>query len=256
MRHIPNIFTLLNLFFGCLAIVFALQTNSFIINQQYLDTVIEVNVPEGLVYSGICIFIAAIIDFLDGFVARLFKAESEMGAQLDSLSDVVSFGVAPACIIYQLLRVSVMQQANSIEFAQAWLWPAFILALAGAWRLARFNITKAEQSFMFSGLPIPAAGLCIACLPIALWYNQWNAYEWLLNKWLLYAVVALLSWLMVSKLGLMALKFKSFKLADNKDKLLLILLSMVAIVFLKWLAPLAILPLYIIISILSPKIFK
>jgi CDP-diacylglycerol--serine O-phosphatidyltransferase len=105
MRHIPNIFTLLNLFFGAMAIIFALQTNTVIIyiDQHYNSSF---NIPEKLTWASICIMIAALIDFLDGFVARLLKATSELGKQLDSLSDVVSFGVAPAVIIYQLLRFS------------------------------------------------------------------------------------------------------------------------------------------------------
>ena len=98
MRQIPNIFTLLNLFFGGMAIIFALQTNTVIIyiDQHYNSSF---NIPEKLTWASICIIIAAIIDFLDGFVARLLKATSELGKQLDSLSDVVSFGVAPSVII-------------------------------------------------------------------------------------------------------------------------------------------------------------
>ncbi|MEO6894485.1 MAG: CDP-alcohol phosphatidyltransferase family protein, partial [Ginsengibacter sp.] len=111
MKQIPNIFTLLNLFAGCMAIVFALQTNSviFYLNDQYVSSF---NIPEKLSWAAICIIIAAVIDFLDGFVARLLKATSEMGKQLDSLSDVVSFGVAPSVILYQLLRFSFAREEN------------------------------------------------------------------------------------------------------------------------------------------------
>src|ERR1700712_3919694 len=98
MKQIPNIFTLLNLVFGCIAIVFALQTNAVNIYQGE-DLTTSFNMPEELTFAAICIGIAAIIDFLDGFVARLFKATSELGKQLDSLSDIVSFGVAPAVIL-------------------------------------------------------------------------------------------------------------------------------------------------------------
>ncbi|HEV8079836.1 MAG TPA: CDP-alcohol phosphatidyltransferase family protein, partial [Chitinophagaceae bacterium] len=137
MKQIPNIFTLLNLFFGCLAIVFALQTESVIIyvNDEFSGS--SFNIPEKLAWAGIFIFIAAIIDFLDGFVARLLHATSLIGKQLDSLSDVVSFGVAPAVIIYQLLRLSFAKEENGLDVSIIWLMPAFILSCAAAYRLAK-----------------------------------------------------------------------------------------------------------------------
>src|SRR5665647_1987630 len=97
-KQIPNIFTLFNLFFGCMAIVFALQTNAVVIyvNEEFNSSF---NIPEKITWAAICIGIAALIDFLDGFVARLLKATSSMGKQLDSLSDIVSFGVAPAVTV-------------------------------------------------------------------------------------------------------------------------------------------------------------
>src|SRR5690242_13220440 len=139
MKQIPNIFTLLNLFFGCMAIVFALQTNNVIIyvNDQYNSSF---NIPEKISWAAICIIIAAVIDFLDGFVARLLKATSELGKQLDSLSDVVSFGVAPSVILYQLLRFSFAREENGLDVSLWVLVPAFILACAAAYRLAKFNL--------------------------------------------------------------------------------------------------------------------
>ncbi|HSN07833.1 MAG TPA: CDP-alcohol phosphatidyltransferase family protein, partial [Hanamia sp.] len=136
MKQIPNLFTLLNLFAGCLAIVFALQTNTviFYINDQYSSSF---NIPEKVSWAAICIIIAALIDFLDGFVARLFKATSELGKQLDSLSDLVSFGVAPAVIIYQLLRFSFAREENGLDVSIVWMLPAFLLACAAAYRLGK-----------------------------------------------------------------------------------------------------------------------
>src|SRR6187549_4117590 len=104
MKQIPNIFTLLNLFFGCLAIVFVMQ-NGIMINVDANGTQL-LDMPEKIWMASLFIGIAAVVDFLDGFVARLFNATSEIGKQLDSLADVVSFGVAPAMIIYQFLRMS------------------------------------------------------------------------------------------------------------------------------------------------------
>ena len=103
MKQIPNLFTLLNLVFGCIAIVFILQTGESILVMESTG-VTQVFMPEKIWWGSLFIFGAAIIDFLDGFLARLLKSSSEMGKQLDSLSDVVSFGVAPGLILYQLLR--------------------------------------------------------------------------------------------------------------------------------------------------------
>src|SRR5664279_4127692 len=120
MKQIPNIFTLLNLFFGCMAIVFALQTDSVIIyvNDEFNSSF---NIPEKLSWAAICIIIAALIDFFDGFVARLLHSASSLGKQLDSLSDVVSFGVAPGIIIYQLLRLSFAREENGLDISIVWL---------------------------------------------------------------------------------------------------------------------------------------
>src|SRR3954466_6274865 len=112
MKHIPNIFTLLNLFFGCIAIVAAMQSGLMPMIDDSGRPLFDpsgtqyVNLPERIFEASIFIFIAAVIDFLDGFVARLMKSTSDLGKQLDSLADVVSFGVAPAIIIYQFLRLS------------------------------------------------------------------------------------------------------------------------------------------------------
>ena len=153
MKKIPNFFTLLNLLFGCCAIVFSLQTESITIIQGD-DLSTSFSVPERLYFAAICIAIAAFIDFLDGFLARLLHAAGDMGKQLDSLSDVVSFGVAPAVILFQFLRFSYMQQQNGLEINIAWLLPAFLFACAGAYRLARFNIDT-TQTYGFNGVPIP-----------------------------------------------------------------------------------------------------
>src|SRR5690606_8890387 len=113
MKQIPNLFTLLNLVFGCVAIVCILQPGE---TTAYIEGVLVLpQLPEKIWWCSLFIGIAAFIDFLDGFVARLFRAESEMGKQLDSLPDVVSFGVAPAMIMYQLLRMSYMQEENALD---------------------------------------------------------------------------------------------------------------------------------------------
>ena len=195
-KQIPNLFTLLNLFFGCIAIVFALQTENIniYINEE---SATSFNLPESLSYASILLFTAALVDFLDGFVARLFKADSAMGKQLDSLADVVSFGVAPGVILYQLLRMSFMKEENGLNVSIGWLLPAFIFTCAGAYRLARFNLDT-TQVYGFKGVPIPAAGLVVASLPLIYWYSNSDfIYNLILNKWFLYSLIILLKWLAV-----------------------------------------------------------
>ena len=250
MKQIPNLFTLLNLFLGCIAIVFALQTESISVYVGE-DLSTHYNIPEKLSIAAYFIFAAAVIDFLDGFVARLMNATSEMGKQLDSLSDVVSFGVAPSVILYQLLRISFIKEENGLETSITWLLPAFIVACAGAYRLARFNIDS-SQSYGFKGVPIPAAGLLIASFPLILHFGNSviNVSEWLTNKWVLYAVIVLVSWLMVSTLPLMALKFKNYSIKNNIPKIILLAVAVVAALIFNWLAVPIVFIVYIILSLL------
>ncbi|OZA56958.1 MAG: CDP-diacylglycerol--serine O-phosphatidyltransferase, partial [Sphingobacteriales bacterium 39-40-5] len=140
-KHIPNSVTCLNLFSGCLGIVFAFQGN--------------------LIWASYAIVIAAVFDFFDGMLARLLKAYSDIGKELDSLADMVSFGVLPSVIIYQLFALS-----PQIDFGADWLsFSAFIIAVFSALRLAKFNIDT-RQSENFIGLPTPANALLIASFPL------------------------------------------------------------------------------------------
>lgn len=251
MKQIPNLFTLLNLVFGCMAIILILQTGETLVTASEQGTWVA-QLPEKIWWGSVCIAIAAVVDFLDGFVARLFKATSEMGAQLDSLADVVSFGVAPGLIFYQLLRISFIGTPDGLDVSVWALLPALIFPCAGAYRLARFNVDK-SQAYGFKGVPIPAAGLVVASLPLILLYNYFDLNSVLLNKWTLYAMIILLSWLMVSTLPLMALKFKDFSVKNNLPKLLLLIVAVVAGIFLKWLAVPVVFLFYVIVSLAVAK---
>ena len=255
MKQIPNLFTLLNLFLGATAIILILQTGqtiAFINPEGYT----MVDLPEKITWGAILIFCAAIVDFLDGFLARLFKATSPMGKQLDSLSDVVSFGVAPALIIYQLLRISYAQEENGLDISIAFLLPALIIACAAAWRLAKFNLDESQQ-YSFKGLPTPAAGLFVASLPLILKFppDMLNITDLILNKWMLYAVIILLSFLMVSNLPLMSFKFKDFSLKNNLPKYLMVIIGIVSAIFLQWIAVPILLVTYVIVSLLFKNKF-
>ncbi|MGB3088475.1 MAG: CDP-alcohol phosphatidyltransferase family protein [Chitinophagaceae bacterium] len=248
MKQIPNLFTLLNLVFGCLAIVFTLQNGIMItVNAEGTELLY---IPEKIWMASLFIGIAALVDFLDGFVARLFKASSEMGKQLDSLADLVSFGVAPGLILYQFLRLSFAQHPGGLDVSLLWLLPAFLLPGAAAWRLARFNLDT-SQSYSFKGMPVPAVGLFVASLPLIYWnVNDESIRTLLLNKWFLYGLILALSWLMVSTLPLMALKFKDFSVKNNLPKYLLVVSAIAALLLLKWLAVPVIVLAYVLISLL------
>ena len=247
MKNIPNLFTLLNLFFGCIAIILILQTNEAFVSLD-AEGVSIVHLPEKITIGCLFIFLAAVVDFLDGFVARLFKATSEMGKQLDSLADVVSFGVAPGMILYQLLRISIARQPDGLDASIVLLLPALILPCATAWRLAKFNIDTSQQ-YGFKGLPSPASGLFVASLPLIIFNDKFSLTEVLYNQWLLYAIIAGLSILMVSNLPLMALKFKDYSVKSNLPKYILLAVGIVAAVLLKWLAVPVLILAYVILSL-------
>lgn len=251
MKQIPNIFTLLNLVFGCLAIIVTLQNG---VGIRYTPEGAQLfDISEKIYLAAVFIGIAAVIDFLDGFVARLFKATSDIGKQLDSLADVVSFGVAPSLILYQFLRMSYAREEGGIEVSIFLLLPALLVACAGAYRLARFNIDN-SQSYGFKGVPIPAAGLLIASLPLIYWNTQSElVLSLLLNKWVLYGIIIVVSWLMVSTLPIMALKFSDFSLKNNIPKLILLVVTILAALFFKWLAVPIIFVVYILLSLLLNK---
>jgi len=248
MKSIPNLFTLLNLFFGCLAVILILQNGITVLYNP--DGSQYIGMPEKTELASFFIGLAALVDFLDGLVARLFKATSPMGKELDSLADVVSFGVAPGMILYQLLRLSFAGQEDGLDVSVGWLLPALLIPCAAAYRLARFNIDDAQQ-YGFKGVPTPAAGLLIASLPLISWYTNSRMVEAaLLNKWVLYALILLIAYLMVSNLPLMAIKFKDSSVKGNLPKLLLVVLAVVSAIFLRWLAVPVVFVFYIIVSLM------
>ncbi len=239
MKQVPNIFTLLNLICGCIAIVYLLQNGITIIESDpNPDNPIGQQLtllPERIYLAPLFIGIAAVIDFLDGYLARVLRRGSEMGKQLDSLADVVSFGVAPSIIIYQLLRLSLAKEEDGLETSMLWLMPAFILAAAAAYRLAKFNLDT-RQTYSFRGTPVPSVGLAVASFPLIYWTSN---TEWVLNlltnKWFLYAVVLTLSWLMVSDLPIMSNKPKEKTFKGLLPQLSLLVVSVIAVLLLGWL---------------------
>ena len=233
-KQIPNLITLLNLFFGCLAILVTFQSGTMASLDETGDMVIEI--PEQIYYASMYIGLAALVDFFDGFVARLLKVNSELGKQLDSLADVVSFGVAPSFIVFQFLRLSLATDINALSHTTFMMVPAFIIALAGAYRLAKFNIDP-DQTTYFKGVPIPMIGILTAAFPLVYWQSQTTIFSTLLlNPTFWYVYIIIVSYLMVMDRPMLALK--SF----NGKKKLILPLALVAVetaisaYFFKWMA--------------------
>jgi CDP-diacylglycerol--serine O-phosphatidyltransferase len=245
MKHLPNIITLGNLFFGCMAIAFILHSQPFLTEmngEQYW-----VSGTTQAYYGSICIGIAAILDLLDGLVARWLGVESAIGKDLDSLADVVTFGVAPGMILMKMLWAAWMQQPDAIDISMISVCPAFLLPCFGALRLARFNNSPSNHSY-FTGVPIPAIGLVVASFPLINLYNPLGIGLKMQNAWLLYLIIALLCWLMISRLKLFTLKFSSFSVKKYWPQLCWLGLSLLAIPFLQTLViPFSFL-LYILLS--------
>ena len=233
-KHIPNLFTLMNLFFGCCAIVATFQSGTMATIDESGGMLIEI--PEPIFYASLFITLAGVMDFFDGFVARWLKVDAELGKQLDSLADVVSFGVAPSFIVFQFLRLSLATDANALNHSTLLMAPAFIIAMAGAYRLAKFNIDT-EQSNYFKGVPIPMIGILTAAFPLIYWQSPIAFISKLMLSpifWYLY--IALVAYLMVMNVPMLALK----SLGKNK-KLMVPLFILAADVilsalFFKWLA--------------------
>ena len=217
--QIPNFITCLNLISGLAAVVLSLDGY--------------------FVWAGIFICIAAVFDFLDGFAARLLKAYSEIGKQLDSLADLVSFGVAPGAILFTLIKFSMFETNQPIfEISATWcewliLFSAFLIPVFGAIRLARFNVSTEESAF-FRGLPIPANGI--------FWVSLGLIFETLGNQTLfeiIFSTKALLffsvffSAMMISNLPMFSFKFKTIGLKANWFRYLFLILSLGLILFFK-----------------------
>ena len=209
IKHIPNSITCCNLLSGCISI--ALMCNGYAIA------------------AGVMIFIAAVFDFCDGFAARLLKAYSPLGAQLDSLSDVISFGVAPSFIIYHYLN-----QVVSLDVMGFNIFPfmAFFLAVFAALRLAKFNIDD-RQTTSFIGLPTPAMGIFVAALPIVL-RNESLALirNMIINPYFLTALIVVFCYLMISEIPFFSLKMKNLNFKKNIHIYILAIFAVVAFIFL------------------------
>jgi len=216
-QNIPNFITLGNLLCGM-----------FAINAIY---------SNNLIAASWLIALAALFDFADGFVARMLKVSSPMGKELDSLADMVTFGLVPALLMLKLFP----DQTSIYRFGM------LIIALAAAWRLAKFNIDT-RQSDSFLGLPSPANALFIGAIPL-IFVQQPILQSWL-NPTVCFFIAVFLAVMMVVELPLFALKFKQFGFSENKVRYIFIMVAIILLASLKFIALPLIVLFYILLSLI------
>jgi CDP-diacylglycerol--serine O-phosphatidyltransferase len=189
------------------------------------------------------IWTAGVFDFFDGFVARLLKVTSPIGKELDSLADVISFGLLPSLVMYKLIGNSTTNE---------WLpYIAFMIAAFSAIRLAIFNIDE-TQTDNFKGLNTPANSIFISSLPLL----PASITNWLFQDWILVTITVVFSLLMVSRIEIFALKFKNFSWADNKLRFTFLILTVLLVIVFQFTALPLIILLYIALSLLGKALFK
>jgi CDP-diacylglycerol--serine O-phosphatidyltransferase len=234
---VPNTITSLNLVSGCLSVFFA--------------------VDGQLGLAAVFIFAAAVFDFFDGFSARLLKAYSAIGKELDSLADLVSFGLAPAAIVFTLLELTLFGTNQHIQDIDAnlnqWilLLSSLVIPVAGAFRLAKFN-TDDRQSDQFLGMPIPANAIFFASLALVLILGDQKFIEpIILNKYTLLISIFACSFLMVSELPMFNLKFKNVRLKENTLRYFFLATTLLMLIFLQFYALPLIIIWYVLLSAIS-----
>jgi CDP-diacylglycerol--serine O-phosphatidyltransferase len=232
MRHLPNSLTCLNLFCGCLAVVFISRN--------------ELQVASWLV------IVAGVIDFMDGFAARLLKAYSPIGKQLDSLADMISFGLVPGFMLYQIMADSM----DLYLLKNEWItFIPFIVTIFSALRLARFNIDE-RQTEDFIGLPTPASTLFIISIPFIMEHSDEQVQLIAGNPVFQLLSAVMLSVLMVAEIRMFSLKFNHFGWKNNELRYLLLLLSCVLISLLRFTAIPLIIILYVLMSLVAYRAAK
>jgi len=234
---VPNAITAMNLMCGSLSVFFA--------------------VDGQLGWASVFIFAAAVFDFLDGFSARLLKAYSVIGKELDSLADMVSFGLAPAAIVFTMIELTLFGKNQPIQDIEAnfsqWvlLFSSLVIPVAGAFRLAKFN-TDDRQSEQFLGMPIPANAIFFASLALILELGTKAAIvPFILNKYTLLLSIFACSFLMVSELPMFNLKFKNLKLKENALRYFFLGVTLLMLIFLQLYALPLIIIWYVILSVIS-----
>lgn len=239
-KHIPNFVTLLNVLCGSIAVLFAVNGH--------------------MTATAFFVILGIFFDFFDGLLARKLKVQSELGLQLDSLADMITSGLVPGIVMFHLLSLTVddfslVEHSDYLtEFFSDIEWLPFfglLITLASAYRLATFNIST-NQSDSFIGLPTPANTLLIISFPLIMEHQNNDMMNTIiLNPWFLIGVTLLSSFLLNSKIKLIALKFKNWSFKDNAARYLLIILALILLIIFKFAGIPLIIILYILMSLAS-----
>lgn len=231
-KHVPNTITLLNLFCGCIAVVF----------------VSELNFEMAFFFVSLGIF----LDFFDGFFARLFKVAGPLGLQLDSLADMVTSGVVPGFVMFWLLK----QGQNPVDANQIIPYLGFIITLGSCYRLANFNIDT-RQTDSFIGLPTPANTLFIMSLPLVIKYSDsLVVFDILTNQWFLLAITLFSAYILNAEIPLFSLKIKDFTFKKNALQIVFLSLCVLLLIFFQYLAIPLVIVTYVLLSVINNKFLK
>ena len=240
-KHIPNAITLLNLLAGLLALIHAFNGN-------YNEA-----------FSLVCL--GVFFDFWDGFFARIWKVQSQIGLQLDSLADMVTSGVVPGLVMYKMLA-DIQENQSQYNLTEETYYMGivpylgFLITLASCYRLAKFNV-DARQTDSVIGLPTPANVLLIMSIPMIQFHSE---FEWLVdflsNPFVLVGVTVLSSYLLNAEIPLFSLKVKSFSWEKYKMQVVFMIISIILIAILEFIAIPIIILLYVILSVVNNTILK
>jgi len=238
-KHVPNFITLLNLFSGLIALVYAFDTN------------------WDKAFLWVCIGI--FFDFWDGFFARILKVQSALGLQLDSLADMVTSGVVPGMVMFQMLAgIADMQEEYNLSADNFYLgllpYAGFIITLASCYRLAKFNIDT-RQTDSFIGLPTPANALFILSLPVILSHSDGDSFVFtaLSNPYVLIGISLLSAFMLNAEIPLFSLKIKYFNWETNKIQFVFLIISIILLFVLQYLAIPVIILFYVLLSAINNK---
>jgi CDP-diacylglycerol--serine O-phosphatidyltransferase len=239
IKQIPNGITLLNLCSGMFSVLFSVRGMTEM--------------------AASMVFLAAIFDFLDGTMARVLNAYSPLGKELDSLADLVSFGVAPALMMYLIMQQSLSSSAESgmkgSSFAAVLPFLSVLLVVCAGVRLARFNLSPSNTE-AFSGLPTPANGIFFASYAQLFSIHSGKLSPLIANPWIMICLILLFSFLMVSSLPMLTIKFTSLRWKGNESRFIMLVVSLILLILLRWEAIPVIILLYMVVSPVMLYLFK
>lgn len=240
LKQVPNAITALNILCGCIAVLFA--------------------VSGDLIFASLFVLLGIFFDFFDGFAARLLNAQSEIGLQLDSLADVITSGVVPGIMVFQLLNLSLfgnMRNMTDIFYRNGWNlsfndyipFLGLFIIVASAYRLAKFNVDT-RQTSSFIGLPTPANAIFILSLPLILYYQYSELAESIiLNKWFLIVLIPVSCYMLNAEIPLFALKFKTWDFKSNAVRYIFLGITLILLLALQFVAIPLVIIIYVLLSI-------